>query len=150
VHGVPVHGAGGRVQRPVRRDSTLPAGLCNLFLRQEVHLAAWCVLALGGCVYGATTVGEYGPGHRPPGPFARQGTAADSGGRGSAPPAFGVFPPERRKPACGPDIDPGVAFLGGLGISRRALYLASRLAAIRGTAARRPSQSGILALEGEY
>jgi cellulose synthase/poly-beta-1,6-N-acetylglucosamine synthase-like glycosyltransferase len=37
--------------------------------------------------------------------------------------------------AGGPDIDPGIAFLGRFGLSRRALYLASRVAAIRGTAA---------------
>lgn len=50
-------------------------------------------------------------------------------------PAFGVPEPDGQKPAIDPAIDPGIAFLGGFGVSRRALYMASRLAATRGTAA---------------
>jgi cellulose synthase/poly-beta-1,6-N-acetylglucosamine synthase-like glycosyltransferase len=54
-------------------------------------------------------------------------------------PSTGIAESGSAKPAIDPDIDsgidPGIAFLGGFGISRRALYLASRVAAIRGTAA---------------
>ena len=60
-------------------------------------------------MYGATTDLERAPVRDRPGPSAWEFTT--------------------------PDIDPGIVFLGRFGISRRALYLASRLAAIRGTAA---------------
>jgi hypothetical protein len=86
-------------------------------------------------VYGATGDVDRLSGRRPPGPLAWQNTAADIDGLSHAPAASGVFPPERRKPAIWPDIDPGIAFLGGSGISRRTLCLASHVAAIRGTAA---------------
>ncbi len=74
-------------------------------------------------------------GRKRPGPFSAKNTAADIGGFSPSPLAPGVPGPERRNPALDPTIDPGIAFLGGSGISRRALGLVSRLAAIRGTAA---------------
>ena len=83
-------------------------------------------------MYGAATELGRSPGRDGPPPRPRENAAADTGG-------FAVRDREGRKFSAGsgidPRVDPAIAFLGGFGISRHALDLASRLAATRGTAA---------------
>ena len=82
---------------------------------------------------------ERSPGQKRPGSVIFKDTATDIGVLRRGAPAFGIRDPDRQNPDADcrfdPDIDPGIAFLGGCGVSRRALYLASRVAAIRDTAA---------------
>ena len=82
---------------------------------------------------------EMVPGHERPAVSAWRNIAEDIGGPCPGSPASGIPAPDGRKPVINADIDatidPAIAFLDGFGISRRALDLATRLAATRGTAA---------------
>ena len=88
-------------------------------------------------MYGARTDLESSPGDKQPGVSAWEVSAEDIGAIFPDPPASRPPGPDGRNPAIDIDayLDPGIAFLGGFGIPRRALYLASRLATIRDTAA---------------
>ena len=90
-------------------------------------------------MYGVPADLQRSPGRVRSGPVIFNYTATDFDAIFPSPPASGVTESDGQKPDIDrhfdPDIDPGIAFLGGFGVSRHALYLASRLAATRGTAA---------------
>jgi hypothetical protein len=74
---------------------------------------------------------ERSPGREPPVVPAWEKSTTDIDAPCPGSPASGIREPEGRKP----DFDPAIAFLGDFGCPHRTLYLASRLAAIRVTAA---------------